>query len=104
MDLVANTVSFLINERPTYFTEYSSYFLGALLRSIRILATYDLTAAAHAYETYFGPAALWTTGGPYALVPRYTRLYPYLGFRNLERLRLALAGVLPASIKQRLKA
>lgn len=104
VDLIVETINFLSSNRPDYFQQNAPFFLGALLRAIRILATYDLDAATVAYRIHFGPAAKWAIDRPYELVGRYTRLYPYLGFRNLERLRLALATVLPAALKRRLKA
>ncbi|PPK85401.1 glycosyl transferase family 2 [Neolewinella xylanilytica] len=104
MELVASTVTYLSRKQPGYFEANASYFLGALLRSIRIFATYDLTAASQAYRTYFGSPKRWPLTGPYQLLPKYTRLYPYLGFRNLERLRLALAGVIPGELKRMLKS
>lgn len=103
VQMLAAANSFLIANRPDYWHTHAPYFLGALLRAIRILATYDLDSAATAYSAYFGRPNEWAIDRPYALVGRYTRLYPYLGFRNLERLRLALATVLPESLKRRLK-
>ncbi len=93
----------LHTHQPAYWHARASYFRGALLRSVRMLATHDLDAAATAYRTHFADSVYGDTGHPFELVPRYTRLYPTLGFRKLERLRLGLADVLPPAIKQRLK-
>ena len=98
LELVAEVITYLRNEHAAYFKRYRPFFLGALLRRIRFMATYDIDFAASTYREYFGAGTL--PSGALPLVPRYTRLYPYLGFRNLERLRLALAGVLPPAVKR----
>ena len=90
----------LVNTRPEYWHANEAYFLGAILRVIRQVATYDLDAATEAYQTHF-PS---DTPRRLEIVGRYTRLYPYLGFRNVERLRLALAGVIPDELKRVLKS
>ncbi len=102
--MLADANTYLHTNQPAYWRAHAPYFRGALLRSVRMLATYDLQAASTAYRAHFFDSAYGNLGRPFDLVPRYTRLYPALGFRNLERLRLALAGVLPPAIKQRLKA
>jgi glycosyltransferase involved in cell wall biosynthesis len=99
--LVEAVISWLTTHRSAYFRENSTYFYGALLRQLRILATRDLALASELYRTHF-PNLDPKIALP--LVPTYTRLYPLLGFQNLERLRLALSGILPLSWKQRLKA
>ncbi|THH39723.1 glycosyltransferase family 2 protein [Neolewinella litorea] len=104
VQMLAAANSYLIAHRPEYWREHAPYFLGALLRAIRMLATFDLESASDAYRAYFGHPNEWAIDQSYELVGRYTRLYPYLGFRNLERLRLALATVLPEALKRRLKA
>ena len=102
--LLAAANAWLIDHRPDYWRQHAPYFLGALLRAIRMLATYDLDEATEAYAAYFAEPNEWAIDRPYELVGRYTRLYPYLGFRRLEALRRALAGVLPAPLKRVLKA
>ena len=94
----------LIENRTSYWRVNASYFMGAILRSIRQLATYDLNAAEAEYNRFARQARRFQSGGPYQLVSQYTRLYPYLGFRNVERLRLALAGVIPEHLKRILKS
>lgn len=96
---------YLASSRPQYWQEQFRFFRGALLRKIRILATYDLAAAAEAYRSFgVARATEEDLSAPYPLVPMYTRLYPHLGFQRLESIRLALAGVLPPSLKNILKS
>ncbi|MCP9236382.1 glycosyltransferase [Lewinella sp. JB7] len=104
IQMLAAANAFLIDTRPEYWHEHAPFFLGALLRAVRMLATYDLPSAIEAYGAYFGHPNDWAINRPYQLVPRYTRLYPYLGFRTLERLRLSLAGVIPDPLKRMLKS
>ncbi|MBB4079347.1 glycosyltransferase involved in cell wall biosynthesis [Lewinella aquimaris] len=104
VQMLAAANAHLIEAQPEYWNEHAPYFLGALLRAVRMLATYDLDSATQAYRAYFAAPNEWAIDRPYELVGRYTRLYPYLGFRNLERLRLALADWLPETLKRRLKA
>ena len=91
---------YLYRHRHPYWQQHAPFFLGALLRAIRMEATHDLPAAVVHYHGYFGTAGRYNHTINFDLVPQYTRLYPYLGFRNLERLRLALAGILPPAIKR----
>lgn len=100
MLLLVEASVFLQNARPTYWQENKSYLLGALLRTIRLAATYDLEAATRHYATLFGPQGPYDHSADLELLSRYTRLYPYLGFKNLERLRLALAGIFPPALKR----
>lgn len=87
--------------RSAYWVQNAPYFRGALLRRIRTLATYDLDGATAAYHLHFeGRQSI----GRLELVPRYTKLYPYLGFRNLEMLRLSLTRILPRGMKDKLKS
>ncbi len=103
-ELVVAVIKELSTNHPEYWEKNADYFQGALLRKIRHVATHDLKVAGRLYQDYFLRPQHWARTSRLQLVPRYTRLYPYLGFRNLERLRLALAGVLPVSLKQRLKS
>ena len=100
LDLLTAASSHLQQTRSEYWKANQAYFLGAILRVIRQLATYDLNAATEAYHMHFTPY----TPQQLEIVGRYTRLYPYLGFRNVERLRLALAGVIPEDLKRILKS
>ncbi|MEM9258275.1 MAG: glycosyltransferase [Bacteroidota bacterium] len=104
LELILAVNKYLRTERPDYWTENKGYFLGAALRSIRILATYDLTRAADVFRRFKAdPASEWRRT-PYELVPKiYQKAYPIFGFTATEQLRKVIAGVLPASLKQSLK-
>ncbi|WP_157974348.1 glycosyltransferase family 2 protein [Lewinella sp. IMCC34183] len=104
IQMLAAANAWLIDNRPQYWHRHAPFFLGALLRAVRMLATYDLQSASEAYDAYFGRPNEWAIDRPYELVGRYTRLYPYLGFRNLEWTRRKLARILPDRWKRRLKA
>lgn len=101
--LLLNARLHLESAYPLYWRENKPFFLGAILKEICRLATYDLPAAHLAYIRHFkiGEGARQPRQLP--IVSRYTRLYPYLGFRNVEALRLLLARVLPEGLKARLK-
>ncbi len=102
---LADANDYLFTTRPTYWQQHAPYFLGALLRAVRMLATHDLPAASTAYTSYFGPTRPWPLPDrPLELMPRYTRLYPYLGFRTLESARLSLTRYLPPTLRQLLKS
>ena len=103
LTMLAAARSFLIQSNPAYYRQNANYFLGAILRSIRILATYDLDRATQTYESIFGDDDEWADPSSFEHVPLFTRLYPYLGFRNVEASRRVLARVLPAGLKARLK-
>ncbi|MGB3799366.1 MAG: glycosyltransferase family 2 protein [Lewinella sp.] len=95
---------YLKKERPAIWELDRAYFLGATLVVLRQLATYDLAAAERAYDQFLTGSYSEDNLPRLELVSQYTRLYPYLGFRNLERLRLALAGVIPQELKRILKS
>ncbi|WP_420457737.1 glycosyltransferase [Neolewinella sp.] len=102
---LADANDYLFTTRPTYWQQHAPYFLGALLRAVRMLATHDLPAASAAYASYFGAARPWPLPDrPLELMPRYTRLYPTLGFAPLECSRLLLTRYLHPALKQLLKS
>ena len=102
---LADANCYLFTTRPTYWQQHAPFFLGALLRAVRMLATHDLPAASAAYTDYFGPTRPWPLPArPLELAPRYTRLYPTLGFAPLERSRLMFTRYLPPTLKQLLKS
>ena len=103
-NLLIELNTYLSTTRPTYWQSHAPFFLGALLRKLRTLATYDLGAATLAYQTHFGPTSPWSQYPPFELVPQYTRLYPYLGFQTLESARLILTHYLPPTLKELLKS
>ncbi|WP_116106923.1 glycosyltransferase family 2 protein [Lewinella sp. IMCC34191] len=95
---------YLMDDRPGYWADNEPFFLGATLSVIRQLATFDILSAEKAYNETFSASENIRKLPALDIVPQYTRLYPYLGFRNVERLRLALAGVIPAELKRILKS
>ena len=104
-ELFAGVNAHLFLHAPTYWRQHASFFTSALLRAIRIYATGDLAGATAAYTHYFSPPyPSWYVPPHYPILPRYTRLYPALGFRTLERSRLFLTHYLPPTLKQLLKA
>lgn len=91
----------LRTNRPDYWRANSPYFRGALLRALRVYATHDLGAAAGAWEGFLKRGT--DTAPPELISPLLWRSYRTLGFKRTESLRLALAPLLPAALKNRLK-
>jgi glycosyltransferase involved in cell wall biosynthesis len=100
VELIERAIAHLRANRPDYFSSNRSYFYGALLRQLRILATRNLTLASALYRIHFPDPS---RSERLMLVPTYTRLYPLLGFRRLENWRRKLSAILPDTWKQRLK-
>ena len=96
-------VQYLAAHRLAYWRQEQDYFLAALLMSMRVMATYDPDGALGWYAKYRQPLERLLQRRSIDFLPTYTRLYPYLGFRNVELLRRRLARVLPTGIKNRLK-
>lgn len=91
----------LRSERPEYWSAHSPFFRGALLRTLRVLATHDQGAAAGAEQ---GMTKRWKQPpAPELISPLLWRCYRTLGFRRTEALRLRLRHFLPAALKNRLK-
>ena len=102
LDVLLEAFKYLRRCRPSYFSQHQDFFRAATLRVIRQVATYNLRTADLAYKEVFSgnlDEYLPTS----KILPAYTRLYPYLGFRNVESLRRQLARVLPTGLKNRLK-
>ena len=104
LQLLSQARHYLESAQPSYWQLNEGYFLGAILRVLRQLATYDLEAACAGYQKHFLGTNTLDSNLKLELVSQYTRLYPYLGFRNVERLRLALANVIPEELKRILKS
>ena len=104
IDLIVEALDWLALERPDYLRQHAAHFRGSLLRQIRILATNDLAAAAANYHKHFGGKKTAYARAALENVPRYTRLYPYLGFANVEAVRIAAADWLPPRLKRILKS
>ena len=96
-------IDYLRVERPKYWQREKDFFFQAIVNSARVLATYDLVQAARWFDRYKNDTLALFHDGHSPHLPTYTRLYPYLGFRNVEASRRVLARVLPAGLKARLK-
>ena len=96
-------IEWLAIQLPEYYRRNRAYFIRSLIRTLRQQASYDLEAAAVNYRNYCPENFSIWQGNPDPSLPVFTRLYPYLGFRNVEALRLLLARVLPEGLKARLK-
>lgn len=96
-------IEWLAIQLPEYYRRNRAYFIRSLIRTLRQQASYDLEAAAVNYRNYCPENFSIWQGNPDPSLPVFTRLYPYLGFRNVEALRLLLARVLPERLKARLK-
>jgi glycosyltransferase involved in cell wall biosynthesis len=103
-ELLTRATTFLERNRPEYWHANAPYFLGGLVRVIRQWATYDVESAAAFYQNRLADRPDYSSRFPLPHLPRYTRLYPLLGFERTERLRLSLSTVLPPSLKRLLKA
>lgn len=100
VEWIAAARAHLAKGEPAYWQDNAAFFHAALLRAIRMLATYDLASAEKAYQQYFAK------GLPpldHQLVTSLVRLYPILGFRPTEALRLTLTQVIPLPWKERIK-
>ncbi|PHI20943.1 hypothetical protein CEQ90_04440 [Lewinellaceae bacterium SD302] len=83
---------YLSSERPAYWTDHARFFHSCELAALRMLATYDINAAAKRYARSF------PDGRPPVdvnIATKVTLLYPYLGFRQTERLRNFVSCCLP---------
>lgn len=99
--LLRRVNSHLMAARPDYWRVHSPFFRGALLRTLRVLATHDLGAAAGAEQ---GTIERWKSlPAPELVSPLLWRTYRALGFRTTEALRLRLRHLLPVALKNSLK-
>lgn len=92
--------TFLASQQPLYWAKHHPFFTGALLRAIRMYATYDLGAAAGAYDRMKKQGFM---GRPELIAPWILLAYRFLGFRRTEQLRLRLRRLFPAHLKKWLK-
>lgn len=104
IDLLERINAYLRANRPKYWLANESYFLAALLRALRILATHDLKVANEQL------VRLRKKGKVSFYLPDQTILsqkilsaYRIGGFRNVECIRLLLAKALPSKFKEWLK-
>jgi len=104
IELLRQVNEYLAAKQPDYWAEHKAFFLGALLRAIRILATHDLDQANALYQELILAAEPPFTTGRYELVPGpFLQAYRYLGFHTTERLRLGAARWVPGTLKRAMK-
>ncbi len=104
IDLLERINDYLSEQRPEYWSNNREYFIAALLRVLRILATHNLKEAAAQLQR------LQKTGKVFFNLPNQPILsqkilYAYRmgGFKNVERLRLLATKVFPRKLKEWLK-
>ena len=99
-DLLLRVNDYLREHRPEYWQANQAYFLAALLRALRILATHDLSEAARQFERLrkVGKVSLYLPDQP-ILSQQLLSAYRAGGFTTVERLRLVAASVVPPRIK-----
>ncbi|WP_020571064.1 glycosyltransferase family 2 protein [Neolewinella persica] len=101
--MLAEVNQFLKHHQPDYWEQNSNYFSAALLSTIRILATHDLSLAFENYRKYFHSTDLTSLFGQPMISKSFLRAYQLLGFRRTEWLRLHGTSWLPTGFKNWLK-
>lgn len=104
INMLAQVNEFLKSTKPAYWEENSAYFRAALLSTIRILATHDLSLATDNYVRHFSSADLSDMHAQPVISQNFLLAYRLLGFRTSEWLRLRTTRAVPAALKQWLKA
>jgi glycosyltransferase involved in cell wall biosynthesis len=104
IDLLERVNDYLCEHRPDYWSTNQDYFLAALLRALRILATHDLNAASLQFE-HLQQAGKISINLPNQSIisKKILSAYRIAGFIAVERLRLVAANVLPSGVKEWLK-
>lgn len=100
--LKAAVIAYLREARPAYFQANAAFFHSALINAIRIVATADLGEAEGLVQEYFPNGIAGSYLEP-AILPRFARLYPQLGFSRVERLRLRARHLIPQALRRQLK-
>jgi glycosyltransferase involved in cell wall biosynthesis len=101
IDLLERVNDYLCNNRPKYWNTEKNYFLAALLRALRILATHDLDKAAAQFERLFEANKIaLDLPGQSIISQKLLRVYRIVGFRTVERIRLRSASLLPMALKE----
>lgn len=91
---------YLKKSEPDYWQKNSSWFDAALLRTLRMLATVDLSGATSAYKRIYKDQLPELD---YRIISRIVQLYPLIGFRTTEKLRLRYGRLLSPNWKNRIK-
>ncbi|SEQ81106.1 glycosyltransferase family 2 protein [Neolewinella agarilytica] len=90
----------LATTKPAYWKNNKNFFLGALVKAIRMLATHDLQQATKYYDKLVLKADKELQTKQYEIVSSLIiRSYKHLGFENTEKLRLKLTPYLPNIFK-----
>jgi len=103
IEMLVEVNHFLKNNRPDYWEKNSSYFKAALLSTLRILATHDLTLASENFAKHFDQTDLSGLFGQPILSKYFLRAYQLFGFRTTEWLRLSATPLVPTGLKRWLK-
>lgn len=104
IDLLERINDYLSQNRPDYWAANKDYFLAALLRALRILATHDLNAAATQFERLHSAdkVPLNLPDQP-ILSQKILFAYRVVNFRQVEQFRLFAAKIMPERLKGWLK-
>jgi glycosyltransferase involved in cell wall biosynthesis len=81
-----------------YFSKHQAYFYSYMLHNMRLLATTNIDESAVLEEIYF-PDGISRSQIDFNILPPFAAFYPVLGFKLIERGRLAASKLLPASVK-----
>ncbi|MBC6996582.1 glycosyltransferase family 2 protein [Neolewinella lacunae] len=96
--------SHLAATAPAYWQEHAAYFQAALLRALRVQATFDLTGATATFQTCFPQGLTGIDWATQQLLPKvFIQAYQLFGFHRSEAIRLTLSQILPSRLLQRLK-
>lgn len=104
IDLLERINDYLRLQRPEYWQANRDFFLAAVLRALRILATHDLTAATPLVSRLIREKKL-TFELPNQPLISQKLLFAYRlgGFPMVEKIRLSATGFLPVRFKEWLK-
>lgn len=104
IDLLERINDYLSQNRSDYWAANKDYFLAALLRALRILATHDLGKAVSQFERLHnaGKIVLDLPNQP-IISQKLLRAYRIAGFRAIENIRLRFTALLPMALKEWLK-
>lgn len=104
IDLLERVNDHLSEHQPEYWMANQTYFIAALLRALRILATHNLEEAAFQFKRLqkAGKVSLMLPKQP-ILSQKILFVYRVWGFESVERLRLLSANIFPRKLKDWLK-
>jgi glycosyltransferase involved in cell wall biosynthesis len=104
IDLLERVNDYLRDNQPQYWQAEKNYFLAALLRALRILATHDLGKATSQFKRLHnaGKIALDLPNQP-IISQKLLSTYRIAGFHTIEAIRLRSTNFLPMAFKNWLK-